>query len=155
MKHIHLAVVALLATASGLAAAQQSPNPFARPVEPVHIAPVMPTPMPGDAMGAPGVAQPPVQAAPAAPVVPARPTIEEEVDASRVGTVNGLRIYRGTNTYIFEKAADKQLVRRVANPASQAGAPMNAGGMPMPGPAVQAPAPRDLPSSVGKPAPKK
>ncbi|KWT98299.1 MULTISPECIES: hypothetical protein [unclassified Variovorax] len=153
MKKLHLAVAALLATASGVALAQSAPNPFARPVEPAQPAPVVEQSQPGMPLATPGVVQAPVPAAPAMPIVLSKPTIEEEVDASRVGTVNGLRIYRGTNTYVFEKAADKELIRRVSNPAAQVGAPAATVGAPVPMPA--APTPRDLPSSVGKPAPKK
>ncbi|WP_060734167.1 hypothetical protein [Burkholderia cenocepacia] len=77
--------------------------------------------------------------------------ITEDVQASRVGTFNGARIYRGTNTYLFQKASEKKLVRNlVAQAPSGAGSEANKSTT---GATAGAQPPKSLPSFVGKPAP--
>lgn len=77
--------------------------------------------------------------------------VEEEVQATKIGKVNGLDIYRGTNTYVFDKPnPNRKVVRRpvtgqTAGAASQS--PLAAGAQ---GVAQGANA---LPSMVGRPAP--
>ena len=89
------------------------------------------------------------------PGMPDANVVTEDVQASRVGTINGMRIYRGSNTYLFEKASEKKLVRNlVAQSSSGSGAsdPTHPATAAATGGAIAPP--QSLPSFVGKPAPK-
>lgn len=142
MKFLTLSAALALTAVSGLASAQAN-NPFSRPAPP---APVVVAPAP--------VQEPQALPPPPLPVVE-DPTIREEVQASRIGVVNGIRIYRGSDTYVFEKVEDKKLVRIPATQSSTASDMPSAAPAPAPRPrASTATTPKNLPSMVGKPAPK-
>lgn len=69
----------------------------------------------------PGPGMPPASGVTSAPGMPgAMPattpsveTTEEEVSGQRIGTVNGVRIYRGQNTYMFESVKKRKIVRHL------------------------------------------
>ncbi len=167
-------LAACITCAAALASAQPVPptapaqapggagsNPFARPT----AAQPAPTAQPGN--GAPAAGMPPApqqvippgfqQASPSPmqgmPGMPPMPVTEEveEVSATRIGTVNGVHVYRGQNTYVFESSKTKKVSRKavppsVAQNAAQAAAQAGqAAGIP-PSPA--------LPSMVGRTAPR-
>ncbi|MNR71670.1 hypothetical protein D3C71_23010 [compost metagenome] len=148
MKFLPLTAAVSLLALSGLAHAQNA-NPFSPPAPPPIVAPP------------PVVDAPAPAAAPAPPPAPVDNSTREEVQGSRIGTINGVRIYRGSNTYVFEDAKENKLTRvpARASASSDGGAP----GISAPAPAASAPAatasrnpppPKNLPSMVGKPAPK-
>lgn len=156
MKLKHLSVLAFAACSAVAMAQSAKPNPFARPApgaaaaapasQPVGAMAGMPVGMPqGMPMGMPGMA-----GFPGAPGADSD-TITEDVQASRVGTINGLRIFRGSNTYMFQAEKEKKLVRHLIpqSPASATAATgaKGAGSMPTPTPGM-------LPSMIGKPAQK-
>lgn len=79
-------------------------------------------------------------------------TTDEEVSASRIGLVNGMHIYKGQNTYMFEPSKTRKIVRRLV--PSVGNAPI----MPSASTSTAAKAAEhktpNLPSMVGKPNPK-
>jgi hypothetical protein len=109
--------------------------------------------MPGLRPGMPNQAIPSVSPKPPVEV----PIDEQEVKASYMGTVNGVRIYRGTDTYLFEKEKTRKVVRKLvdANSASSSAASQGSAQQPGSNSAQPPRAPRDLPSIVGTPLPKK
>ena len=162
MKSRHLIVALALACLSGVAAAQASSNPFARPAagapnaaSTTGAAAFSSGQLPMNAGNSGGL--PPMPALgpngiPGMLGMPDSNAITEDVQASRVGTINGARIYRGSNTYLFEKASEKKLVRNlVAQAPSGSG---NDSSKSVAGAATGAQTPKSLPSFVGKPAPK-
>jgi hypothetical protein len=165
MKFRYLVVALALAGMSGVAAAQASSNPFARPAAgaptaasasgaPGLVTGQLPgaAAAPGGMPGLPGMSPLGVNGIPGLPGMPDPNAITEDVQASRVGTINGARIYRGSNTYLFEKASEKKLVRNlVAQAPSGSG---NDSSKSVAGAATGAQTPKSLPSFVGKPAPK-
>ena len=175
MKKLFSLIAVALCASGPLAQAQTaSTNPFARPTAPATTpgAPGAPggatAPMPGQPIaGAPGMLPPgqpgaypppppgvysPNSGMPGAPGLPgaAAPsgpeTTEEEVSASRIGKVNGMHIYRGQNTYMFESSKNRKVVRRLI--------PVTSSAMPASSSATNpAEKPQNLPSMVGRPAP--
>lgn len=91
----------------------------------------------------------------AAPPSTAPSDEEESITVSRVGTVNGVRIYRGDNTYLFEKVSERKLIRKRAGLEPQHGSSMTPGDTPQRQPGgMHAPMPgpnKKLPTQVGKP----
>lgn len=83
---------------------------------------------------------------PGAPMAAGPETTEEEVSASRIGKVNGMHIYRGQNTYMFESSKNRKVVRRLIPTTASAMTPPGAAAKP----AEKTP---NLPSMVGRPAP--
>lgn len=99
------------------------PGAAASGQQPAFVAPGMP----GNSAMAPGQTLPPMPPIPGvansgmlpggAPGVipgvaglPASSDIEQEVSAVRIGTVNGMHLFRGTGTYVFESAKKRKLV---------------------------------------------
>lgn len=71
---------------------------------------------------------------------------DEEVSAQRIGKVNGVRIFRGSNTYMFEPVKSRKIVRHLT--------PTTGPAMPMTGAAQPGTQKNpNLPSMVGRPNP--
>lgn len=159
MKSRYLAISLVLAGVSTFASAQSSSNPFARPSPAAASAAAasMPAPSSGPVGMLPG-GMPALPGMPGMGGMPGTPdanVITEDVEASRVGTINGMRIYRGSNTYLFEKASEKKLVRNlVAQPSGGGQSPDSSHPAAAPVGANSQPQPKSLPSFVGTPAPK-
>jgi len=157
MKSRYLAITLVLAGVSTFAAAQSSSNPFARPSAAAGAtAASMPAPSTAPAGMLPG-GMPPLTGMPGMGGMPGMPdanVITEDVQASRVGTINGMRIYRGSNTYLFEKASEKKLVRNLVAQSPSSGDASGATHTGATGAAGGISPPTSLPSFVGKPAPK-
>lgn len=146
----------LLLAAVGTVAAAQGPNPFARPsAQPTAAAPAAGPGTPGVSpeMVPPAVmpGMPGIPAMPGVPGMAGQPgmgpeTVEEEVQASRIGKVNGHHIYRGQSTYVFEPTKNRKVVRRIS---AQALPVVPA----VPG-SPSANNTSQLPSMVGRPAPR-
>lgn len=83
---------------------------------------------------------------------------EIEFKGARVGTFNGVNVYRGPNgkSYFFEGEKDRKFMKVVSEDSYKAPPPeWNAASMPAAvDPKAKQPAP-NLPSSVGRPAPRK
>ena len=73
------------------------------------------------------------------------PTTEEEVSAQHIGTVNGVRIFRGQNTYMFEAVKKRKIVRNLTPTTSPVTPSVTAAQPGNPNP--------NLPSMVGRPNP--
>jgi hypothetical protein len=74
------------------------------------------------------------------------PVTDEEVSAQRIGQVNGVRVFRGQNTYMFEPVKSRKIVRRLTPTTLPAGPTTSAA---QPGSQNNP----NLPSMVGRPNP--
>lgn len=149
-------LIALVAIA-GCAAAQtaSNPNPFAKPAVASPSIP-QPTPQASPVVNNQGAPQPfPVYQGVNTPqsgyVAPQPPNVveeTEEVPAVRIGKVNGKEVYRGSDTYIFQqKDKNVKVTRKPVKPSVPSGMPqgdLNS----------SSPNRGNLPSMVGRPAPR-
>lgn len=121
------------------------PPSFGPPVGGAHpgMHPSLPPPPPSSIIDGAGAGRPP-----GLPVPRRVGPEEEEIQAVRIGTVNGKHIYRGESAYLFKSKRAHPVTRRVApsTAAPQAEIP------PEP-PVTIGPRP-DLPSAVGRPNPR-
>jgi len=99
--------------------------------------------MPGAMPGMPG--QPGVLGQPGMDPTGAQVT-DEEVSAQHIGQVNGVRIFRGQNTYMFEPVKSRKIVRHLT-PATLPAMPTTSAAQPG---SQKNP---NLPSMVGRPNP--
>lgn len=153
------------APGAGVSPSEGPANPFRRPSAPAPL----PSPESGQLPGQPIVGGLPAvfpggMQGPGAPpplVKPGYEPIDEEVQAKRIGLVNGMHLFRGVKTYEFQSARKHTLIRRVVTP--QAGALGGLNGLPgalgqgLPGTSGIFGMPLDnsaasLPGFVGKPA---
>ena len=137
------ALVTTVLVGISTSAAAQAVNPFSPPPPPpppvveMPIQPVAPTPEPE-------------------PEPEPEPMLLEQVQASRIGVVNGKFFYRGSDTYLFDEMGERKLVRQIAEPSLSEDEPASrspAARSPRSSASSAAPAPKPLPSMVGRPAP--
>ncbi len=142
------------APASQGAGAPPTQGNAAIPPIPVPMNPGQPQlPQPGNMGQPPGMTGVPPQGYPmptgpdGMPMSPSAPSaIEQEVPVTRLGTVNGQVIYRGTGVYLFEKEGKQKLVRKPSLRTEPSA------GLPPPVPGAPS-STANLPSMVGRPAP--